>query len=162
MGGNLKLLTWLADVHSCPLAVRRDKGGKLLSLQTSKSRTLMDLAMTGKPKIDIMSYLVKKKISINDTRDKMLAAKTLEFFLEERMSFDKRDEENFATVSVLGDDISVATTHLEDACVICCETQMDCVLSPCGHQVCCSGCGSKLTCCPICKQACNVLRVYRL
>ncbi len=79
MGGNLDLVKWLVDAHGCPLSVKRNPvSGVLQSIQTSNSRTLMDLAMTGRPKIDILQYLVSKNLSISDTSDASLASKTLE------------------------------------------------------------------------------------
>jgi hypothetical protein len=79
MGGNLDLVKWLVEAHGCPLSVKRSPlSFALQSVQTSKSRTLMDLAMTGRPKIDILQYLVGKNLSVTDTNDPTLAAKTLQ------------------------------------------------------------------------------------
>ena len=79
IGGNLDLVKWLVDAHGCPLSMKRNLvSGTLQSLQTSKSRTLMDLAMTGRPKTDILQYLVSKNLSVSDTNDASLASKTLE------------------------------------------------------------------------------------
>jgi hypothetical protein len=38
---------------------------------------------------------------------------------------------------------------------------MDCVLIPCGHQICCQHCGKHLNTCPLCKRNCSVLRIFR-
>ena len=55
MGGNVELVKWLVEKEDCPLSVRRDpKSGMSYSVQTSAGRTLFDLAMTGKPKIEIL------------------------------------------------------------------------------------------------------------
>lgn len=79
MGGNLDLVKWLVDAHGCPISMKRSpSSGKLQSVQTSKSRTLMDLVMTGRPKIDILQYFVSKNLSVSDTNDTSLVAKTLE------------------------------------------------------------------------------------
>jgi len=79
MGGNLDLVKWLVEAHGCPLSVKRSPlSFALQSVQTSKSRTLMDLAMTGRPKIDILQYLVGKNLNVTDTNDPTLAAKTLQ------------------------------------------------------------------------------------
>eukprot|EP00934_Nitzschia_sp_Nitz4_P009301 Nitzschia sp. Nitz4//scaffold8_size234185//122120//123455//NITZ4_001267-RA/size234185-augustus-gene-0.268-mRNA-1//-1//CDS//3329559836//9291//frame0 len=158
MGGNLRLVKWLVEQNRCPVTLRRDhKTGMILSVQTSSGRTLMDLAMTGKSKTDILRYLVKKGLSLYDTKDAALAAKTLQRLLGTGFETDAP-----IPVSVIesSDHFSVAT--LEDACIICCEKQMDCVLTPCGHQMCCSGCGSQLQECPVCKKPCSTLKVYRL
>lgn len=136
-----------------------------LSLQTSKSRTLIDLAMTGKPKFEVLSYLIKKNLSVLDASDKSLATKTLDVLLRTGFRFDKRDEDGVPEIDSDLDsssELSSSATRLENACVICCENEMDCVLSPCGHQICCNECGSRLSNCPICKSRCSVLRVFRL
>jgi Zinc finger, C3HC4 type (RING finger) len=57
--------------------------------------------------------------------------------------------------------IDESVTIVEDMCTLCCEKTMDCVLVPCGHQLCCSGCGSHLRKCPVCQSHCTVLRIYR-
>mgnify|MGYP002053666945 CR=1 FL=1 len=38
---------------------------------------------------------------------------------------------------------------------------MNCVMSPCGHQVCCSDCGNRLLECPLCKQSCTAMRIFK-
>ena len=112
----MDLVKWLVDVHACPIAVRTDpKSGMLLSVQTSSSRTLIDLAMTGKPKIEILSYLVKKNLSVLDTKDQSLAPKTLQTLLGAGFRFEKRDNageiDSIQLMSVC--DASLAT--MEDA-----------------------------------------------
>jgi hypothetical protein len=115
MGGNLELVTWLVEVHGCPLSVRRDsKTGMLLSVQTSKSRTLIDLAMSGKPKIEVLSYLIKNNLSVIDTKDKSLAPKTLQLLLGAGFRFEKRDDEALSECFVVESSEMSATT-LEDA-----------------------------------------------
>lgn len=158
LGGSLELLHWLVDVQLCPILVSREpKTGQLLSVQTSASRTLIDLAMSGRPKIDILMYLVNKGLSVQDVKDASLIPKTLEVMLKNGMSAIS-DPIPMLDI-VVGPDESVTT--IEDACALCCERPMDCVLNPCGHQLCCSECGLQLKACPVCKNKCTVLRVYR-
>ena len=158
MGGSLELVKWLVESHLCPLSVQSDhRTGRSISVQTSASRTLLDLAMTGRPKIDILMYLIQKGLSIEDVKDPSLAPKTLEIIMKSG---------GISTGSIREIDVvachaeeSVAT--LEDACNLCCERAMDCVLQPCGHQVCCTECGKQLENCPVCKLNCSVLRIFR-
>eukprot|EP00539_Tryblionella_compressa_P012645 CAMPEP_0178826392 /NCGR_PEP_ID=MMETSP0746-20121128/6725_1 /TAXON_ID=913974 /ORGANISM="Nitzschia punctata, Strain CCMP561" /LENGTH=290 /DNA_ID=CAMNT_0020488209 /DNA_START=134 /DNA_END=1007 /DNA_ORIENTATION=+ len=119
MGGNLDLVKWLVEVHECPIAVRQDpKSGMLLSVQTSKSRTLVDLAMTGRPKIDILGYLVGKNLSVLDTKDPTLAPKTLQTLMSAGYRFERKEADENADIESLilshPSDCSVNTT-LEDA-----------------------------------------------
>lgn len=83
MGGNLHLLRWLVETHACPIAVKRDnRNGRMLSLQTSANKSLIDLAMTGKPKLDILKYLiVDHNMSLQDSTNPNLAPRTLEALL---------------------------------------------------------------------------------
>lgn len=159
----MDLVKWLVEKEDCPLSVRKDpKSGMLCSVQTSARRTLIDLAMTGKPKIEILSFLVQKNLSVLDTKDPKLAPKTLQMLLGAGFRFERREGsiESLRHMDI-SDHMSVTTT-IEDACIICCEKAMDCVATPCGHQMCCSDCGSRMTSCPMCKKTCSILRIYRL
>lgn len=115
LGGNVDLVKWLVEKEDCPLSVRQDpKSGMLYSVQTSARRTLIDLAMTGKPKIEILSFLIQKNLSVLDTKDPKLAPKTLQMLLGAGFRFEKKegDVESFQLVES-SDQMSVAT--LEDA-----------------------------------------------
>ena len=158
MGGSLDLLKWLVDTHMVPISARADKNGRGLSVQTSAHRTLLDLAMTGKPKVEILGYLVKKGLSIHDVKDPTLTPKTLEAILLSDFTMDEAAMPQDLNI-VESIDESVAT--LDDACNICLEKPMNCVLAPCGHQFCCYECGERLERCPVCKADCNVLRVFK-
>lgn len=162
MGGNLTLFKWLVESHCCPTSVKRDNNtGRMLSIQTSADRTLIDLAMTGKPKLDILRYLVtENNMSVMDTRDATLAPRCLEALLRAGdtpmndlggLNIIQRDQKSIAESS----------TTIDDACLFCCEKSMDCVLTPCGHQICCLDCGTKLSSCPVCKVSCQILRIFR-
>ena len=58
------------------------------------------------------------------------------------------------------DDESVATT-VEDICIICYDQPIDCVFTPCGHQISCLKCSSNLSKCPICSVRASVLKIFR-
>jgi hypothetical protein len=76
------------------MSVRRDpKTNFFLSIQTSKSRTLIDLAMTGRPKIDILAYLVSKNLSVLDTKDPTLAPKTLQTLMSVGYRFELHNDD---------------------------------------------------------------------
>ena len=82
MGGNIDIVKWLIEAHGCPIFMkRRPHSADLQSLQTSKKRTLMDLVMNGRPKIEVLAYLVGKNLSVTDTDDPNLASKTLQTIL---------------------------------------------------------------------------------
>lgn len=50
---------------------------------------------------------------------------------------------------------------ITDSCIVCFEKSIDCVITPCGHQVCCLSCGEQLEVCPICNQEFTLLRIFR-
>jgi len=58
------------------------------------------------------------------------------------------------------DDQSVATT-VPDACIICYANSIDCVITPCGHQICCLQCSTNLSTCPVCNVDCGFIRIFR-
>lgn len=105
--------------------------------------------------------MLEKSLSVLDTNDPTLAPRTLEVLLRAGVSLDQASSSPTVgnVVNVVEDDYSVST--IEDACILCCEKSMDCVLIPCGHQVCCKECGTHLTNCPVCKVQCSVLRIFR-
>ena len=116
MGGNLKLVKWLVEVQGCPISVKVDpKSGIPLSVQTSGHRTLIDLAMTGKPKIDILSYLVRKNLSVLDTKDPNLAPKTLQILMMAGFRFEISDREGENDSIQVVDQCESSVATLEDA-----------------------------------------------
>ena len=76
-GGSLQLLTWLVDIHYCPLQMihtgnRSNQIQKITSslIQTSKGRTVADIAMDSQ-NFEILKYLVNdKNISLTKGNDK--------------------------------------------------------------------------------------------
>jgi len=49
----------------------------------------------------------------------------------------------------------------DDVCIICFDNTIDCVLTPCGHQICCMVCSSNMRTCPVCTVPCSSMRVYK-
>jgi hypothetical protein len=116
MGGNLELVKWLVEVQDCPISVRVDpKSGMLLSVQTSSARTLIDLAMTKKPKIDILSYLVRKNLSVLDTKDPSLAPRTLQTLMGVGFRFEMKEKDGDIESIQFVEASDASLTTLEDA-----------------------------------------------
>lgn len=51
--------------------------------------------------------------------------------------------------------------HGLQACIICFDATIDCVATPCGHQICCIKCSTNITKCPVCAIDCTFMRVFR-
>ena len=69
------------------------------------------------------------------------------------------NEEEHDTI-VLEDDNSVSTT-VPDICILCHEKDVDCVATPCGHQMCCLTCSNQCLRCPICNLECHFIEIYQ-
>jgi hypothetical protein len=63
----------------------------------------------------------------------------------------------------------VASSSVEDPvsslmiwqCIICFANTIDCVVTPCGHQICCMQCSTHISRCPVCCVDCSFMRVYK-
>ena len=184
MGGSIELVRWLVDMHLCPISGVRGAKGQILSVQTSSHRTLLDVAMGGRPKVEILAYLIGKGLALTDVKDSTLPTKTLETLLKciSVGSFPVGSASGIGRatspvgLAVIGtdevdlmdaeyDEPSVTSSTAppgKDDCALCCERPMDCVLTPCGHQICCNECAQQIRTCPICKVDCCALRIFRL
>lgn len=49
----------------------------------------------------------------------------------------------------------------EDECIICFDREINCVATPCGHQLCCLECSSGLSECPVCKCESVFIRIFK-
>jgi hypothetical protein len=45
--------------------------------------------------------------------------------------------------------------------IICFDSKIDCVATPCGHQMCCLKCSEHFSRCPVCSADCTFLRVFK-
>ena len=54
-----------------------------------------------------------------------------------------------------------ATGETADECIICFDGKIDCVATPCGHQICCLKCSQRIQHCPVCAQDCSFMRVFK-
>lgn len=73
-GGNLKLLSWLVDVHHCPLKMtntgNRHNQATTELIKTSKGRTVIDIAIE-EQHVDILQYLVnQKRLKVSEDKGK--------------------------------------------------------------------------------------------
>ena len=157
---------------------------------TSKGRSVLGIA-SDSMKIDIMRYLVVEcGVSIYENKDLKSALAALEAALSvlpESISqptarfdvpriarWDHASFDDFSEPSSLGaDDIMVddsvagksarsrASSRNCDSCIICFDRKIDCVATPCGHQIICLECSQNLLSCPVCNDRTNFIKIFR-
>ncbi len=77
-------------------------------------------------------------------------------------NIDSDDEEEEANESSDDDDsvCTTTTTTIPDVCIMCCQRDVNCVATPCGHQVCCLTCSNRPTC-PKCNANCHFIEIFQ-
>lgn len=59
-------------------------------------------------------------------------------------------------------EMDAMSTAADDACIICYDNSIDCVMTPCGHQVCCLKCSAELAnTCPVCNSQGQFIRIFK-
>merc|ERR1719162_2194074 len=73
-----------------------------------------------------------------------------------------KDNESISIINEedLSDEISVVTT-IAETCILCNENFIDCMFTPCGHQLCCHNCSKKIKKCPDCQVNCQVIHIFK-
>jgi Zinc finger, C3HC4 type (RING finger)/FYVE zinc finger len=187
-GGNINLVRWLVDDHYCPLKLVRagksKRAGTDVLIHTSKGRTALSIAID-RLSVDIMRYLVVELgVSIFESTDLKSSLRALEAALialpqsveggpRPRVSevavarWDQAFFDDVSEPSSLGDDdlgtigSRTKASRGGDSCIICCDSRINTVCTPCGHQVCCATCSSNLSVCPICNGKGEFIKVFR-
>ena len=155
---------------------------------TSSSRSVLTIAMEGLH-VDILRYLVvENNVSIYSTKDLKSSLRALEAVLlalpavkgqrrihtiDPRWDQDSFDEHSFAS-SMDGDITMGGETRASrasrasskkptssDHCILCYENAIDCVMTPCGHQVSCLKCSKNLKVCPVCSGEGEFIKIFR-
>jgi len=77
-------------------------------------------------------------------------------------SFDEEEQESIQDVSVENKSKSSKRSNKNgEACIICYDNTIDCVMTPCGHQMCCLNCSSNLSACPVCNNKGEFIKIFR-
>lgn len=157
------------------------------SILTSKGRSVLTIAMENL-KVDTMRYLVvERSISIYECKELKSSLSALEAALStlpyspspsrrveaavpvmtrwDRSCFDDNSE----TASSFGEQETNVYTNDESSsrrsrsgdCIICFDRKINCVATPCGHQVCCLECSSNLSACPVCNGKGSFIKIFR-
>ena len=88
------------------------------------------------------------------------------FSKEECDDYSSLGEDESARFTNEGDASTVASRAqseqtMTDICIICYDNSIDCVITPCGHQICCLKCSTSLKCCPVCSSQCEFIKIFR-
>eukprot|EP00980_Cylindrotheca_fusiformis_P017140 scaffold5276_cov134-Cylindrotheca_fusiformis.AAC.7 len=185
-GGNIDIVRWLIEDHFCPIKVvktsKQKKGRRSETMiRTSKDRSVLSIALSGLH-VEILRYLVVDcGVSIHEATDLKSTLRALEAILHampvhnEEIQHDtvvhRWDDTSFdagmSVASSLGvdmsraDDASFCSKRQGEACILCCENSIDCVMTPCGHQMCCLKCSRNLQACPVCNTKGNFIKIFR-
>jgi Zinc finger, C3HC4 type (RING finger) len=58
-------------------------------------------------------------------------------------------------------DLTLVNLYFLEKCIICFSNSIDCVATPCGHQICCLVCSRHIQRCPVCSMDCSFMRVFK-
>mmetsp|Transcript_115692 Transcript_115692/g.172896 ORF Transcript_115692/g.172896 Transcript_115692/m.172896 type:complete len:777 (-) Transcript_115692:192-2522(-) len=161
------------------------RGGSAdLPILTSKSRSVLGIAM-GCLHVDILRYLVVDcGVSIYESKDLKGSLRALEAVLLalpgskgefggdsavhrwDDASFDGESVTSSLGSGTLHDDngtlgSKTSKRNAADSCIICYDHAIDCVMTPCGHQVCCLECSANLSACPVCNIRGEFIKIFR-
>ena len=191
-GGNIHVVRWLMEDHFCPIKVIRMGSGKKpkrggsadLPILTSKSRSVLGIAM-GSLHVDILRYLIVDcGVSIYESKDLKSSLRALEAVLlalpgnkgeyEGDEAVHRWDDASYDGNVSLTSSLGSGTLHDDngtlgsktskrnaDSCIICYDRAIDCVMTPCGHQVCCLECSANLSACPVCNIRGEFIKIFR-
>lgn len=165
----------------------KQKRGEDIPILTSKGRSVLSIAMTNL-NVEIVRYLViDKNVSVYEIKDLALCLRVLESALvsipRRTVPLRTRDivarwaDDGYAgdVASDISGSIHEVATHNEestfagsrcatevgDACIICYDRAIDCVITPCGHQICCMACAENMRSCPVCNTECAFIRIFK-
>ncbi len=165
----------------------KQKRGEDIPILTSKGRSVLSIAMNNL-NVEIVRYLViDKNVSLYEIKDLSLCLRVLESALvsipHRTVPLRTRDivarwaDDGYAgdVASDISGSIHEIATHNEestvagsrgtievgDACIICYDNPIDCVITPCGHQICCMTCAKNMRSCPVCNTECAFIRIFK-
>lgn len=101
--------------------------------------------------------LVEERHSNNDLRNTLL-----DLHMEFNECHQKWMDKLVSYVEI-NDDLTLKLKGAENktnACFLCYNQMINCVFSPCRHQLCCFQCAQRMNVCPICNGQSNAIRIY--
>ena len=158
---------------------------------TSKGRSILNIAMSAQKVEMIRYLVKEKNLSVYEITDLKITQDALQAVLShvpvgqalnaefpnlvvdpinmhvtDNIEMLQVDDET-DRLSVLSDDDLNTTTEfkdesmINDECILCYDNSIDCVMTPCGHQVCCLQCSANLDTCPVCNSKGTFIRIFK-
>jgi hypothetical protein len=147
---NIDLLRYLVVEKGMSLFETKDLRTSLLNLKLALERLPSQLDQENRLLTARNTHYDNIIISQNHGKDHEIIAGAHSFESEPVIAAAGEEEED-----------DVTTTTVNDACIICFVNVIDCVLLPCGHQICCTHCSKTLNLCPICNTKCTYRKIFK-
>ena len=155
-------------------------------ITTSRNRHVLSIAIQ-RLQVDMIRYLVVDcGVSIHESTDLESSLRALEAALmrlpravsdaprpegEAEPRWDNASFDEISEPSTLSGERSLyeetgtigSKSHKTkgESCIICFDRKINCVCTPCGHQMCCLECSSNLKSCPVCNSRGNFIKIFR-
>ena len=156
-------------------------------IMTSRNRNVLSIAIH-RLQVDMIRYLVVDcNVSIHESTDLESSLRALEAALirlprtvsevprVEVGAEPRWDNASFDEISEPSTLSGCERSQYEDAgtvgskshktkgesCIICFDRKINCVCTPCGHQMCCLECSSNLKTCPVCNARGEFIKIFR-
>lgn len=110
----------------------------------------------------VLRILPEAAISEQALDSSGVSTRSLSGHSDSYLHYDGNDEISAIKVPVGSyDDFGGSADSDSDVCIICCDDTINCVFTPCGHQICCLTCGNNISRCPVCSVECAPMRVFK-
>lgn len=189
-GGNMNIVRWLLEERFCPIRKIASGNGKQkrgidIPILTSRGRSALQIAMSNL-QVELIRYLVvDQNVSVYEVKDLTLSLRVLEQALvaiprrtvplqtreivarwaDDGYGGDDASDISGSLPHTVNDDSTQTSRRIkelgETCCIICYDNAIDCVITPCGHQICCLVCSENMTMCPVCNTQCSFIRIFK-
>ena len=155
-------------------------------ITTSRNRHVLSIAIQ-RLQVDMIRYLVVDcGVSIHESTDLECSLRALEAALmrlprtvsdvprpegENEPRWDNASFDEVSEPSTLSGERSLyedsgtigskSRKSKGESCIICFDRKINCVCTPCGHQMCCLECSANLKSCPVCNQRGDFIKIFR-
>lgn len=149
--GNIHIVHYLVVSKGISLVGEKDVTAEMLARNLERVLQMLPL--------DNSSAGPVQEVGVNAPFGPAISSpESLQDMAEEDLSLSQEARDFGAVRYRATDDFDV---DRKEECIICFDRQIDCVATPCGHQVCCLECSNHISRCPVCSTDCNFMRVFK-